>query len=697
MSSPSDPQQEVSMSTVPASALIREEDAPTAVLSAQPAPSASKPAPTRNRWSRRRKILMIGLVCLLVATSLGGVFTFLNYNNLYQRDKALAQHGVQHLLSAQQALKDVAQGSLDEQKIKQARAEFAQSLTMFRQVQGDLGQIPQPATSVPHYGSLVTAAFHLVPIAVNVSQAGVLGCDMASSLLTLLHDPLGTKGGGLAPKDFTTLKNTFAQFKAVVDVAIDEADRLQPSDLQLDPRIGPAMAKFRTLLPTVKAALPQVQSMLDLAPAMLGIGKPASYLLTQMDSTELRPGGGFIGNYGILSLAGGKLSKLALTDIYLLDYGYSQSGKTIAYPPAYSWFTLAPETWSLRDSNLDADFPTFAHYAEQIYQTESGSSGVQGVISITPALIKNLLAITGPIYVDEYKETITADNLIDRIHYYQLKVEWNGGSVPSPDGLSSRRKHFTAVLFEHFLARVQQIFPQHVSQLVHIFSDALHSKDIQVYLNSNQAEQLLHQYQLDSSIQSPPGDSLFNVDANITGSKTNGFMTYALHDDITLDEARNATHHATLTYNWPLTQESLNNNYGNSTTNYTDYLRIYTPPGSTLQTHDGLDAIDSSQHFKRQVWGSDFSLDIGHSKVITLTWTVPAAAHKDGHGWQYQFLLQRQPGVLWHLDLHVHLPGCARMIGQPHDARASGPQELTVSQDLTTDLALSAGYTCENK
>jgi hypothetical protein len=673
---------------VPAS----EKKVPTAAL---PTP-LSKKAARRRKGSRRRKVLIFSLACLLLlTTSLGGVLAFLKYSDLYHRDKSLALQGVQHLQAAQQALKDVMQGSLDVQKVQQARGEFAQSFSVFRQVQSDLGQIPQAATDLPHYGSPVASAFHLVPIAIEVSQAGILGCDMGSLLLTRLRNPLGTQSGGLTPDDFTRLMDAFARFKAIVDVAIDQASHLQASDMQLDPRIGSTMARVRALLPQVEGALQQAQSLLNLAPAVLGIDKPASYLIEQMDSTELRPGGGFVGNYGILSLAGGKMTKLTLTDTYLLDYGYTNAGKTIAYPPAYNWFTLWRPSWSLRDSNLDADFPTSARYAEQIYQIESGSStNVQGVIAITPTLIKQLLEITGPIYVNEYKETITADNLINRIHYYQLKVEWNGGAVPSPDGLSSLRKHFTAVLFSHFFARIQQIFPQNIGKLSHLFWDAWHAKDIQIYLNSDPAEQLLHQFQLDSSIQAPPGDSLFNVDANITGSKTNGFMNYTLHDDVTLDQNGNATHHATLTYSWPRTLDSLNNNYGNSTTTYTDYLRIYTPPGSILQAQSGLDAINVSQSFYRHTWGSTFSLDIGQHKTITLTWKIPGAAYEEGRGWRYQYLLQRQAGILWHLDLHVHLPSCAEMTSRAPVFQATGPRELVVNRDLTADLALGVNYTC---
>ncbi len=139
--------------------------------------------------------------------------------------------------------------------------------------------------------------------------------------------------------------------------------------------------------------------MLPALPTLLGIGTPAHFLLEILDSTELRPGGGFIGNYGIATFHGGRLTTAHITDTYLLDKPFESAGHTIPYPPAYSWFAhyLAPSSWSLRDSNLDADFPTAARYGESNYEREGGNVPLQGVIAITPSFIEQVLNITGPI------------------------------------------------------------------------------------------------------------------------------------------------------------------------------------------------------------------------------------------------------------------------------------------------------------
>ena len=158
-----------------------------------------------------------------------------------------------------------------------------------------------------------------------------------------------------------------------------------------------------------------------------------------MDSTELRPGGGFIGNYGIATLSGGRLTAAHITDTYLLDRPFELAGHSIPFPSTYRWFAhyLALSSWSLRNSNLDANFATDARYGEMNYQSEGGNVPLQGVIAITPSFIEHVLNISGPINIPEYHETVTAQNLISLIHFHQLGGTGAGGGsdlIPSQNG-----------------------------------------------------------------------------------------------------------------------------------------------------------------------------------------------------------------------------------------------------------------------
>src|SRR6266516_513123 len=513
----------------------------------------------RMRRKKRRPIkryVLIGLLLFLfLAGSISSVIGYLvyqTYDARYHSDLSLAQTGIQHLQKAEAFLTTLSQRPLDPQLSHQAAGEFVSAFKNFSLLNSDLRALPGLIKQIPGYGERLNAALRLAPLIMTLSQAGVKGCDILNTLATGLHDPLTPQAQGITASDLALVTQDVKELKAAFIVATNQVNQLQPADMQIDARIPKLVDAFHKDGPMIQGWLDTVEQLLPVAPTLLGIGTPANYLVEVLDSTELRPGGGFIGNYGIVSLTGGRLASAHITDVDLLDRPFEAAGHVIPYPPAYSWFNLVP-SWSLRDSNLDADFPTAARYGEQNYTKEGGSIPVQGVIAITPALIERVLAITGPIAVPEYHETITAENLIARIHYYQLGGSAAGeGSdlIPSPDGHSSLRKRFTELLAEHLLARIHQLPTSDLSKYLQLMVNSVHSKDLQLYFNSDTAESVLHRLQLDAAIQSPAGDSLFVVDANVSGNKSNSFITNTLDDQVTIDSAGNAIHHASIQYAW---------------------------------------------------------------------------------------------------------------------------------------------------
>ncbi len=647
-----------------------------------------QPMKGKRQKSKKLYIFILTLVLLCAVGSGLSVVGYRTYNASYHHELSLAQMGVQHLRMAETLLKTLPKDPFDAQSVNQAQHEFTAGLSAFVQVDNDLKSLPGISTSIPVYGVRLRAALDLLPVAIELSQAGVASCNLLSLIISRFHDPLNTHAQGLTMADFSVIEKDFSEVKTALDLVVEQINHLQPGDLQVDPRLGTYFATFQKDLPLLRTWLETVGKLLPIAPTLLGIGTPTNYLIEILDSTELRPGGGFIGNYGIATLSGGRLTDAHITDTYLLDRAFTATGHSIAFPATYTWFDLAPN-WGLRDSNLDADFPTAAHYAELNYTREGGKVAVQGVIAITPAFIEQALGITGPISVPEYHETVTAQNLIDRIHYYQVGAgDIGNGDSPSPDGLSSVRKRFTALLAEHFLARLHQLPPSSLPKLLQLMVSSLYSKDVQIYFNSSIAENLLRNYHFDAAIQSSGGDSLFVVDANISPNKANSLIADTLDDRVAIDAQGNAVHHTTIRYAW------IRNGpvYGSDL--YRDYMRIYVPRGSVLHEQDGWQSRGTSEAFGREVWAGFFTLSYGQSRTITLVWMVPTAATKDGKSWHYQYLLQRQAGTQWQLHLQMTLPSCAVMMGKSGGLVSSNKQVATLTQPLKEDMSLGVNYAC---
>jgi hypothetical protein len=322
------------------------------------------------------------------------------------------------------------------------------------------------------------------------------------------------------------------------------------------------------------------------------------------------------------------------------------------------------------------------------YMREGGKVPVQGVISITPALIQQMLTITGPIAIPEYHETVTSQNLIDRIHYHQLGPGREGNDIPSSDGHSSVRKHFTELLAEHFMARVHQLSSSALPAFLTAMMSALHTKDIQIYINASKAEDLLRNLHLASTISTPVADNFFVVDTNIAATKANPFITSTLNDQVTIDAKGNAVHDTTLRYDWATTGII----YGSYV--YRDYVRVYMPPGALVSQQRGWQPNGTSTAYGRTVLAGSFTLIWRQTVKVHLVWMVPHAASRDAQGWHYQYQLQRQAGVLWNVHLQVTLPSCAVVKKTLGGLTSHNNKPATLDQILNEDLLVGVDYTC---
>ncbi len=664
-------------------------DRPPAIPDAVP-PGKPEKRHKRKKLSRKARLILIIMLVLIVGPGIWA--TFFAYQKLstdYHADMAQAQTALQHLHNASTQLQLLQKNAFNSAAVTQAQREFVAAGSSFTQVETNLASLPSASTLVPVFGGKLASAMRLLPLAIEVSQAGTVGCSILSVLISRFHDPLNTKGGGLTTADMATLTAKVHQLLTIAGMAVAQANQLQPADLQLDPRLASAFATYHTYLPSIQQWMNDASSLLTVLPSLLGIGKPTNYLIEMVDASELRPTGGFIGNYGIASIAGGRFTGAHITDVYLLDWPFHAKNKRIAYPPQYTWFShyLASDSWSFRDSNLDADFPTVARNSEANYMREGGNVPVQGVISITPTLIQQMLAITGPIRVPEYQQTVTTQNLVSLIHFYQLGAGRQGNDIPSPDGNSSVRKHFMALLAEQFMARIHQLSSAQMVKVFQVLWSSLHTKDIQVYFNAAAAESLLQQNHLDASLQSPAGDGLFVVDTNVAPDKANRLITNTLNDQVVIDSNGDAIHHTTLRYAW-LTNGDV---YGSLV--YRDYLRVYLPSDSTVSVQDGWEPHGTSTAFGHKVLAGYYTLVYGQTRTITLVWMVPRAATHDAQGWHYHDEIQRQAGARWTIHVQIILPANATTMKVSGGLTAHGKIEAVLNQSLAQNVIMGVNYT----
>ncbi|MBE3561149.1 MAG: DUF4012 domain-containing protein, partial [Ktedonobacteraceae bacterium] len=380
---------------------------------------------------------------------------------------------------------------------------------------------------------------------------------------------------------------------STIDYLLPRLNDIQAQSRLLSLDTLPISAQQRQQLTSLLQALPQAQAdlaqgrdLLGAANWMLGVSEPRTFLVQTMDRSELRPTGGFTGQFGELIINGGRIAPFTLKNIGPYEEGDTALPEVIGKlaPAQYSWWPFP--NWGLRDSNLSADFPTSARLAIAQYQLEF-KRRVDGVIVFSPFLISRILQITGPITIPEYQETITAQNLEERLHYYQLD---NAGIrkeeiVEHVEDPTQARKLFTARLARILMDHVRHAPPDELITLAREMLHDMKTRDLQVYVTNPQIQRLLSQYGMAGEIdRSTKHDGLYVVQANASASKASQYVRTLLHDTVFLDAAGGSTH----TLQIRLVYNQIGPVYGLDT--YRDYIRVYVPPTAQLRSGHGFDS-----------------------------------------------------------------------------------------------------------
>ncbi|HWZ17311.1 MAG TPA: DUF4012 domain-containing protein [Ktedonobacteraceae bacterium] len=555
-----------------------------------PEPSPRKPHSTRYRVISRilLAILLLGILTPLIVVIGYGISGYTTYNNIRNQ----AQSGVQHLLNVKTIFTSVKahpSGFLDNNKLSMSRQAFVASYEDFQQVEYKIDHtslIQTITTYFPQYLSQVRSARAVSQIGMDISVIGQQLTATALILAPTFRGPLLTD----TAKPLIT-QQMLDLVGATINEILPELNDIQAQSHFISLDAIPVSEQQRNQLQQLLQALPQIQTdlvqvldLLGVANWLLGVNEPRTFLVQTMDRAELRPTGGFTGQYGELRIQGGRIAPFNLRDISLVEY--VDTSKTLGQfaPSRYrSWWPFA--NWGLRDSNVSADFPTSAQIAINQYELEVGHQ-VDGVILVTPFLIEHILQIIGPIYVPEYKDTITAQNLEDRLHYYQQD---NAGIykqivIQPGDTTTSDRKRFTGLLAHLLLDKIRNAPPDEILAVAQDMLHDLKTRDLQVYFDNPQAEALLVKYDYAAQLdRSTTQDGLYVVQANLSASKASQYVKTILHDTVTLDAKGGATHVLQLR----LVYNQIGPVYGYDT--YHDYVRIYVPSNSQFLWGDGFD------------------------------------------------------------------------------------------------------------
>jgi hypothetical protein len=456
------------------------------------------------------------------------------------------------------------------------------------------------------------------------------------------------KGGSQNPQnDFLHVLATFKN--SLITLQKLKAEKQLP---------GSVNAKLSQLNTTIMF----IENTMDTFPILLGFDAPKQYLVLFQNNMELRPGGGFIGSYGLLKIHNGKVDDFKVYDVYDADGKLKEHVE----PPFALRRYLGASHWFLRDSNFDVDFPKNAALAANFLKLETGES-VDGVIAMDTDFLKKMLEVLGSVKVADYNETVTPDNfyLLTQDH---AEKNFFPGSTQKKDFLKS----LANTIMNELTDPSNHPTPAQSVRLLQKVGEAIQEKHLIFSFPQPNVQQLFTVNNLSAAIWdgSKRGDNGFLdflslSEANLGTNKGNFYLKRSVEQKATITEQGSLQETVSITYQNTSTKQSP---YGGD---YKNYLRFILPQGAELQevqindlpvattaaiTDSNLYTrknflppteleVERNEDFGKNIYGFLVVVPMSQTKKVSISYAIPQTIEPERSVLNYDLKVLKQPGV----------------------------------------------------
>lgn len=357
-----------------------------------------------RRRKRRRKILITVLIVILVLAAAVGFCGYKVYSSA-QELRAQAQTAVAQVNQVQASLE---------------AGNFPEAVSSTAQLQETATSMSNTmntpwwglASIIPYYGDDVTVARTLVNVLHDVTTNALTPLTQALEA----HPPTTLVGNGTIDiENFKALMNVVQTSIPVIKRNADALESMPEAHVdQLATAVAPIKEKFLSINDSLEA----VDAFAPILATLLGADGDRLYLITAQNSAETRSTGGFPGAMGTLAISNGTLS-----------FGDFDKCVDVVGAAIPSWITITDVENELFDYEwmhyvpnvgYNPDFPRVASIWAAGYQ-RINEKPVDGVISLTPAIIQDILAITGGITLSDgtYMDGTNATKVLQSDLYWK--------------------------------------------------------------------------------------------------------------------------------------------------------------------------------------------------------------------------------------------------------------------------------------
>jgi hypothetical protein len=355
-----------------------------------------------------------------------------------------------------------------------------------------------------------------------------------------------------------------------------------------------------------------------------GFDGEKTFLILFQNDMELRPGGGFIGSFGIIKAKNGKVSDFQIHDTGVFD-GRVPDTEQPPYPMAEM---LHIKSWQMRDSNWSPDFKINAEKAEYFYKLGQGGENFDGVIAINTEVLNSVLEITGPVKIADYPGEYNDETAILQLEY-QVEKGYQEQGIAKGER-KSVMKEMAAVLIE----KMHNFNISEQMELAKKIEENLKQKNIQMFFKDESLQSEVEDINWAGRVKNYKGDYLMAIDANLSSLKSDLCIKREMKYEVDLTAEKpqvtlNLTYdHTCRTRDW-------------MTTNYNDWLRVYIPEGSWLEDSSvPQENLRFENDLGKKVIGVPVYVEIGKKETITLKYDLPAELKSNS----YSLFIQKQSG-----------------------------------------------------
>ncbi|MBI4139300.1 DUF4012 domain-containing protein [Candidatus Uhrbacteria bacterium] len=474
------------------------------------------------------------------------------YRSFLRTSEATAGTGtqaVQELLSA-----------ADGRRAPEVAASLTRASAHFREADAMLGESNALAVGLASVlPTTYRSARALLEAGDKVSQAGAI---LADGFDKVFGDP---------SRRLDERLDTLAAYAQGTLPLLSDASRaaasVKPDALPDDKRDQFVMLRRR--LESAAESVRDLSGLAGLLSELVGKDRARSYLLVFQNHTELRPTGGFMGSVAEVTLDRGAVKTLRVPP----GGTYDLKGQLLAHVVSPKPLHLINPHWQFQDANWFPDFPTSARKMLWFW-SKSGQPTQDGVIAVNASFVERALEITGPIDMPAYGKVIDRNNFL---------LETQKAVELEYDRVANTPKKFIGDLADALVERMKALTKDEYLAVAALMSDALRTKDIQVYLTDEDEQRPAERYGWSGELKPTTGDSLAIIEANIAGQKTDGVIDEAVEHVAEIQPDGSIVDSVTLTRSHGGVKGELFRGVRN-----VSYVRLYVPLGSRLLETKGF-------------------------------------------------------------------------------------------------------------